>query len=265
MPFLEVAGGRLWYADSGGAGQPIVLMHPAAGSSDSWVYQIEPLTAAGYRCLTYDLRGWGRSVATDQTDPGAMSDDLLALVDAAGLSQFILIAAAYGGFGGLDFALRFPTRLRGFVLATSQGGLSDPDYRAVLERTVSAPIRGLPKEIRELGPSYRAESPAGVERWLAIDHEAGADDARRQRLHLRLDLKMLQLLTVPTLLIAGGADLLAPPALMRLLANHLPMAQLEVIGEAGHSAHWERPEDWNRLVMRFLARLSPTDPGTAHR
>ena len=248
MPFLDVTGARLWYADSGGGGLPIVFVHPAAGTSASFVHQLEPFTSAGYRCITYDLRGWGQSVALDQSSVGTLSDDLLALVDGLGLERFVLVGVAYGGFGALDFAQRCSERLRAFVLASSQGGLVDPDYTAMLQGAVTPEIRALPVELRELGPSYRAENPEGVARWLR-----GADHGgKRQGLVVQITLPLLETLTVPTLVLAAGADLLAPPALMRMVAQRLPNSQFACIADAGHSAHWERPLEWNRHVLEFL-------------
>jgi pimeloyl-ACP methyl ester carboxylesterase len=57
---------------------------------------------------------------------------------------------------------------------------------------------------------------------------------------------------VPVLVPAGGADLLSPPALMRLLAEHIPQCQLVMVPEAGHAAFWEQPEAWNALVLEFI-------------
>lgn len=255
MGFVDISGGRLWYADSGGDGTPVVFAHPAAGSSASWKYQ---LAAFGeYRCITYDLRGWGRSATTQSADAGVMSDDLLQLVDGLWLDRFHLIGAAYGGFGALDFALRFSDRLRSLVLSTTQGGLVEPEYVAARERTVSAAIRGLPVELRELGPSYRLEDPAGVSDWLAIEHAAG--QARtRQKTGIDITYKLLEQLALPVLLLAAGADLLAPPALMRLIAGHIPGSEFALIGDAGHSAHWERPAEWDQLVLGFLGRHTRT-------
>jgi pimeloyl-ACP methyl ester carboxylesterase len=184
-----------------------------------------------------------------------MSDDLLALVDHLRLDTFVLIAAAYGGFGGVDFALRFPERLRAFVLSGSQGGIADPSYTTIRERVVSVPIRGLPIELRELGPSYRTRDPEGVQRWLEIGHAAGEPPASaRQRMHMQIQLPMLAGLSVPTLLIAGGADLLAPAELMRHIAAHLPSHEFLSIGEAGHCIHWEHPDQWNRATLDFLSK-----------
>jgi pimeloyl-ACP methyl ester carboxylesterase len=175
------------------------------------------------------------------------------LVDQLELERFVLVGAAYGGFGAVDYALRFGERLLALILSGTQGGIADPEYSAIRDRVVSAPIRSLPLELRELGPSYRTRDPDGVRRWLEIARAAGEPPpAARQRLSLEVSLPMLARLGVPTLLIAGGADLLAPPELMRLMAAHLPNHQFETVCEAGHCVHWERPDEWNRLVLEFL-------------
>src|SRR6185312_15465576 len=146
----------------------------------------------------------------------ALSDDLLALVDHLGLERFALVGAAYGGFGAVDFAVRFPGRVQALVLSGTQGGIADPAYVALRERVVSGPIRALPIDLRELGSAYRLHSPEGVAAWLEIGHAAGEPPpTSRQRMHRDISLADLSELRMPILLLAGGADLLAPPVLMR--------------------------------------------------
>ena len=259
MPLIDSPDAPLWYEDTGGDGAPVVFVHPAAASSETWVNQVPAFVAAGYRCITYDLRGWGRSrQLPDAPNAGQTSTDLDALTRALGLDQFVLVGAAYGGMGSLDFALRFQERLRAFVLATSQGAIVDPEFVAVLERIVPPALRAIPIEIREVGPSYRAENPAGVERWLQIIHDAGGERASRQGRFLTLTLELLATLRVPTLVLAADADLLAPPALMRLMAARIPSSEMATVADAGHSAHWERPDEWNRVVLEFLGRQATT-------
>src|ERR1700674_5386818 len=90
MAFVELAGARLWFEDSGGTGVAVVFVHPAATTSECWVYQVEAFTRAGYRCITYDLRGWGKSQMDADADVGTMSDDLEALVRALKIEAIIL-------------------------------------------------------------------------------------------------------------------------------------------------------------------------------
>ena len=61
---------------------PVVFVHPAATHSGCWVNQIPAFTADGFRCITYDLRGWHRSRSVADADPGTLSDDLEALREA---------------------------------------------------------------------------------------------------------------------------------------------------------------------------------------
>ena len=82
MSYVELPGVHLWYNDTGGTGTPVIFMHAASGTCQSWVYQLPAFTAAGYRCITYDRRGLGRS-RPDLTgeQPGSVSGDLHGLVD----------------------------------------------------------------------------------------------------------------------------------------------------------------------------------------
>lgn len=65
----------------------------------------------------------------------------------------------------------------------------------------------------------------------------------------------LERLAPPTLLIAGGADLYVPPPAMREVAARIPGAQFVALPDAGHSAPWERPTEFNRAVLGFIDRV----------
>ena len=47
--------------DTGGSGRPVLLIHGWPLSGESWQYQVPALSDAGYRVITYDRRGFGRS------------------------------------------------------------------------------------------------------------------------------------------------------------------------------------------------------------
>jgi pimeloyl-ACP methyl ester carboxylesterase len=255
MPYIALPGVQLWYEDTGGRGQPAIFLHAASGTSASWVYQLPAFTAAGYRCIAYDRRGWGRSRPDPTAEqPGYVSDDLQGLVEHLGLDRFHLVATAAGGVGALDYALGHAERLRSLVIADSIGGIQDPEYTAMLERIRPPAIQRLPVELRELGASYRATDPEGTRRWLDIAHASRPQGAHGpgQRLRHQIAFALLETLRVPTLVLVGEADLLTPPALMRQLAAHLPACRFATVPEAGHAAFWEQPEVWNRLVLEFI-------------
>src|SRR5579863_521393 len=84
---VDVPGAHIFYLDSGGTGIPVVFLHANTGSSRVWEYQIPAFTAAGYRVIAFDRRGWGRTLidpAGPQTATGA--DDLRGLLDHLGIT-----------------------------------------------------------------------------------------------------------------------------------------------------------------------------------
>jgi non-heme chloroperoxidase len=255
MPSLALPGVELWYKDGGGSGRPVLFLHAASGTCDSWVYQELVFTTAGYRCIAYDRRGWGHSRPTPTGEqPGYASDDLHGLVNHLALDRFHLVATAAGGIVGLDYALLHPERVRSLVIASSIGGVQDPAYLEVQHRLRPPEIQALPVELRELGPSYRGVNPDGTRRWIEIECASRPEGPHGPGQPVRhpMTFARLETMRVRVLILVGEADLLSPPALMRLLAAHIPGHQFASVPEAGHAAFWEQPEIWNRLVLEFI-------------
>src|SRR5438093_608907 len=243
--YAELPGVRIWYRDAGGSGIPVVLMHAATGSSRVWDYQIPAITAAGYRVIAYDRRGWGRSVILPTgPQPGTGADDLQALMDYLKIDRFHLIATAAGSSVSLDYAVSFPGRLRSLVMANAAlGGFEDKDYQELGRRSRSPQIDALPPELRELGPSYRASNPEGTHRWVELERVSRPDGptAPAQSVRNRITTSVLENIKVPVLLITGDADLLAPPPFLRFVAVRMKNSESLIVPEAGHSAYWEQP------------------------
>ena len=61
--FADLPGVQLCFTDTGGNGVPVIMLHANTGSSRNWAKQIPAFTAAGFRVIAYDRRGWGRSTA----------------------------------------------------------------------------------------------------------------------------------------------------------------------------------------------------------
>jgi pimeloyl-ACP methyl ester carboxylesterase len=222
------------------------------------VYQLSTFAEAGYRCIAFDRKGWGRSRPDPKSaQPGSVSDDLHGLANHLTITRFHIAATAAGGGGSLDFALSRPERVRSLIIADHGfGQLQDSEFRQVVGRVRPPAIDGLPVELRELGPGYRAANPSGVRRWLEIERNNVAEGGRgpRQQPQNQLTFALLATLRVPTLMVAGEADLITPPAVMRLAAAHIPGCQFATVPEAGHAAFWEQPDIWNRIVLDFIAQ-----------
>ena len=255
MPLLTLNGADIYYEDRGAPATPLVLLHAAAGTSDCWVEQVPAFTGAGYRLVTWDLRGFGRSPAPGRASESSISEDLLGIARLLDLPPFFLAGTAYGGFGALEFACDHPEALRGLVLSTSFGGLTDPEYTALRASHVPPDLASWPTVEKELGTTYRDANPKGVARFLEMEASGYRPDGQRQSLRAPLTLDRIATISVPTLVIAGDEDVYAPPPVMQALANAIPSARFEVIAGAGHSAYWEQPAAWNSLIIDFFATL----------
>ena len=252
--YADLPGVRLWFRDTGGSGTPVVLLHANTGSSRNWDYQIPAFTAAGYRVISYDRRGWGRSTATPDAQPGTAADDLHALMKYLGVNRFHLLGTAGGGFVAFDYALSFPEELRSLVIANSIGGMQDTDYLELGRRLRPPQFDALPPELRELGPSYRAANPDGTARWVELERGSRQAGTTAQPYRNRMTFSLLETMKVSTLLIAGGADMYAPPPLLGLFTARIKNSESLILPDVGHSGYWEQPEVFNRAVLDFIGK-----------
>ena len=255
--FVTVPGAKIFYRESGGSGVPVVFLHATTGTSEVWEKQIPAFTRAGYRFIAYDRRGFGHTVADAHGPASTGADDLLALIDYLHIDKFHLAGTAGGGFVAVDFALSYPQRLRSFTLICSISGIQDPDYVEATRRIRPEGFDRMPSAFLELSPSYRLTNPEGVARWSEFARGNRAAEAVRgpaQPFKNQVTLTTLEAIKIPTLVIAGDADLYAPPALMRRVAQRIHGAQFVSVPEAGHSVWWEAPEEFNLMVLTFVAK-----------
>ena len=252
--YAELPGVKLWFTDTGGAGKPVILLHANTGTSASWQDQDSSLSRQGFRVIAFDRRGWGKSTVDPATgpQPGSIAGDLDALADHLGLASFHLVGVAGGGFAALDYAAAHPQRLRSLVVGASTGQFAEAEMRDFTARIEIPQLRNLPAVYREVGASYRGADPEGTQRWVAIEKNAQQPGAPSQPLQSQNTFAKLAALTMPVLVIAGDADLLAPPALMRRWAAHLRHYEFATIPDAGHSIAWEQPEIFNDTVLTFI-------------
>jgi len=254
---IALPGVNLRFLDTGGSGAPVMLLHPNSGTSAIWESQIAALTHAGYRAIAFDRRGWGKSTADPSTgpQPGSVTGDLDALVAHLKLDKFHLVGTAGGGFIALDYAAWRPERLLSLVIGGSTGAIEDKEVADFIARIAIPDIRKQSTHFRELGPSYRGANPEGTRHWIEIDESARQPGTGFQPpLRTPNTLAKVASIAAPALIIAADADLLAPPALMRLWARHLHDHEWAVIHDAGHAMAWEQPGAFNDIVLDFLRR-----------
>jgi pimeloyl-ACP methyl ester carboxylesterase len=254
----DTPGAKLWYWDTGGEGEPIVLLHPGTGSAFIWGYQQPVFARAGYRVIGFSRRGHTKSEIGPENDPGTAAADLNNLVDFLKVKRFHIVGTGGGGYVVPDYALSYPDRLLSMTIACSQAGITEPAYQELVADLAPKGFAGLPASFRELGPSYRAGNRPGVEAWEALERTSLAPGARLSvpRLKNRLFREDFARIRTPALVFTGGAELYAPFALVLQYASQLPNVETAILEESGHSGYWEQPRGFNQLVLDFVRKHS---------
>src|SRR3954468_7288510 len=122
--------------DELGTGDPILLVHGHPFDRSMWRPQVAPLAAAGWRVITPDLRGYGRSPLP--RGPVRWTDyarDLAALLDHLGLDGTVLAGLSMGGQIVMEFHRLYPERVRGLVLASTSAPADTADQFAFRHAT----------------------------------------------------------------------------------------------------------------------------------
>jgi len=98
MKFITTTDNVQIHYQDWGQGIPVVLIHGWPLAHQMWDYQISALTAAGYRCIAYDRRGFGKSdKPLDGYEYDTLADDLKAIMDELQLDGAILVGFSMGG------------------------------------------------------------------------------------------------------------------------------------------------------------------------
>src|ERR1700682_5729833 len=203
--FVDLPNVKLWVTDSGGTGDPVVLLHANTGTSETWQKQTPALVQAGYRVIAFDRPGWGKSVAREGLKPISVAENMDALADHLKLSKFHLVGVAGGGYVAVDYAAWRPERLKSLVVAASGLGLVGGEEADTFRQRAAIPVFSqLPPEVREMSPSYRGLNPEGVARWKEIEEHAMQKGAVVPPLRTPNTDAKLASITTPILVIAGG-------------------------------------------------------------
>ena len=252
MPKAPVNGIELYY-ESAGQGPTVVFAHGAGGNHLSWWQQV-PIFSKSYRCITLDQRGFGQSLnPSDAPGREAFVDDLRALLDYMEGGEVFLVAQSMGGLTCLGFALAYPHRTKGLVLADTTGGIGE---RSVVEKLRQ---RQSPDDVmlRAVSSGFRETELAKAFLYREINIMNPPRDPEPNGFTSGEGPKAPELarMKVPTLLIVGEEDIVMPPAVMELSQKLIPGSRLEVVADAGHSVYFEQPEIFNKLVLEFFARV----------
>ncbi|UPU36851.1 alpha/beta fold hydrolase [Geomonas paludis] len=251
-----------------GAGRPVVFVHGWAMSGRAWRFQQE-LQDAG-RLIFLDLRGHGHSAPASSYTIDDYASDLAAFFEELALQDAVLVGWSMGVQVALQAFPALRSRLAGMVLVGGNARYAScddyPHGKAPVE------VKGMGLRLRRdhqktMGDFFKgmfAEGELDHDLYQRIVHEIvlGGRSADREAVMQSLNIlstadlrAQLPQVDRPVLVIHGDQDTVCTVAASEYLAQHLPMARLEIFQGCGHAPFMTRPQRFNAVLREFIAGL----------
>jgi pimeloyl-ACP methyl ester carboxylesterase len=244
-----------------GEGPDVLLIGGLGDTVESWQYQLDGL-ADRYRLLAFDNRGAGRT----RMPGGPLSVERLADDAAAVLRAHRISSAHVAGFSGgsiiaQELALRHPGLVRSLVLQSTWAGMDS--YLRSWAQFIKWLVEVAPTERAFLEAFFlyiytpRAHNDGTVEQIieevLAFPHKQSTEDMKAfiDAFVVHETADRLPGITAPTLVLAGGRDIITRPELCSAVAEGIPGSIFEVLDDEAHQPFQEIPEHWNARVTSF--------------
>lgn len=269
-PVVDV---RLHMEDSGGEGRAVVLIHGWPLSAQAWALQVPVLRNAGYRVVTYDRRGFGRSdkPATGY-DYDTLADDLQRVLDACGLQDVSLVGFSMGGGEVARYIGRFgESRLHSVVFAAAvppyllktadnpQGPLTPEAARLAtqaLSQDRAAYFEQFTRHFYSAYGALLATEAQRAEALLLCQQSSPVAALACMEAFSTTDFRQdLSRVSVPTLVIHGEADAIVPiEASGELTHRAVAHSQICRVLGAPHGLNATHPKVFNDALLEFLQR-----------
>lgn len=243
MEMIKLNGIEISY-ERRGAGTSLMLVHGFPLDHTLW-NETASLLEGDFDLILPDLRGFGAS-STVETPylMSDMADDLAALLDHFGIEKTALAGHSMGGYVALAFAKKYPQRVSGLALVSSQAAADAPDRKEGRYKTAQdVAEKGVEVVADAMTPklSPSAEVQAFARKSILSQGKAGVIGALKAMAERDDSMPILSSFDFPVVLIHGDSDALIPLEKSQEIKAALPDAELVVLRGAGHLPMMELP------------------------
>jgi len=261
--YAEVNGTRLYY-ELAGQGEPIVLIHGNGGDRRHWDEQFKPFSMS-HRVLRYDVRGFGKSSMPEEGLPYSHHDDLKALMNHLRMPKAHICGSSMGSGIAVDFVLAHPGMSSSLIAVGPWAfGHDSPSARE---------LYSLFDEIPDILEKEGAR--AAMDRWCESSFAGALDTEGAERIReIGYDysfwnfthenpsvyvspraVEQLDRIFQPTLIVTADKDLDACKEIADLMEQKIPNSRKVEFKEAGHAMNFDKPDEFNKLVLDFIGDL----------
>ncbi|HSH90107.1 MAG TPA: alpha/beta hydrolase [Ramlibacter sp.] len=245
-----------------GGGPTVVMLHGIGGGHLSFAPQVETLASSGYRAVAWDMPGYGHSTPIEPYTFKGLAESCIALIESLKCGDVTLLGHSMGGMVAQEVMARRPELVNKLILCGTSPAFGKPDgdwqREFIAQRTAPLDAGKTMAELAEalvpqmVGPGAL---PEGVHLAThCMSQVPPATYRRALEALVTFDRRAnLPFISVPTMVVAGEHDRTAPPAVMKKMAAAIPNSSYLEIRGVGHLQNLEAPDDFDGLVLNFLA------------
>lgn len=254
MPFVQ-SGLTTVHYEAQGAGEALIFLHSLGTSLRLWDKQISCFRDR-YLTVAIDARGHGK---TGYSPPFAFADcaeDVILVMDKLGIERAHIVGESMGGYTIFELYSRIPERIISLSLCntlyefTAEMREERMNSRLAMVDRPDFVIRWAENSVHPAAPQDLIQETAALfgctrevykDGWIAINHINYTG--------------VLPTITAPALVVTGDMDKIAPVEAAEDMNRKIKGSQLAIIASAGHLSNLSQPDEFNRILEAFLAKV----------
>lgn len=250
------------YIEDRGNGFPVVFLHAFPLDGRMWADSVDVLLKAGFRAITVDLPGFGKSDGLMEGIPET-ADKVIASLSPLKLGKYILCGLSMGGYVSFEIIRKTPGALHSAVLCDTTADADSEEKRTERFSAVTEIERaGTAEFMRRMADSFLSGHTLDNNSTFAAEFMEKLQEAKPEAVTAALrsmagrktSLDLLSSIDFPVLYIFGSEDPMLPAG--KLMQENTANSTLRIIEKAGHFSNLESAAEFNDALTGFIAQLS---------
>lgn len=245
-----------------GEGKPLIILHGVFGSLDNW-FSVGKSLSESRKVILVDLRNHGQSPHNSVFNYGVMAEDVVELIEDLVFDRVDLMGHSMGGKVAMEVATRFTPLVDRLIVVDIGPKKYPPHHEDIYKGFRSLNLQKLTS--RNEADQLLSEKIAdfGVRQFMLKNLNRKSEGGFEWKLNLDAIESNASEIGAPltseaqfpgkTLFIGGARSRYIQQEDYSLIAKHFPQSHIEMVADAGHWVHAEKPSELQKIIEKFLA------------
>ncbi len=245
-----------------GEGEPIIILHGLLGMLDNW-HSFSKKLSHEYRIISVDQRNHGKSFHSDEFSLSLLAKDIDALMSELNIEQATIIGHSMGGKTVMQLLSDIPYRIDKAIIIDISPREYQRGHDNIFKALMSLDLNNLTSRQQATEQLLKSLSDLGVVQFLLKNLQRDADNTFKWKANVNALYENYETIlsnpledkyiTTPTLFVAGSKSNYIQEEDHDIIHSIFVSATIEVVQEAGHWIHAEKPNELLKIVKDYLS------------